>query len=467
MVTPPEPLSRRSFLVSSVAAAGLAAVGCSTGGSNSDAGSEAAGTSSTTAPPAYLTGAAPVGAVLPPGSRPDPSRPEGTDLLPKVDHIVVLMMENHSFDNYLGMLGRGDGFALDDQGQPTNANPDENGNEVRAHHLTTTSQVGNHVSQNWKSSHIQYDDGKMDGFVRSTGEATMGYWTGDDLPFYYGLARTFPLCDRYFASVLAQTYPNRRFLHAGTALGLLTTTLPKPDDPSPPNGTIFDKLNTFGIPWRNYYAAVPEIALYPAVFFANQDKTAKMDQFFTDAAAGTLPGFSLLSIHPNLSEENPQDITYGESFAANVINAVMQGPGWGRTMLIFNYDEHGGYYDHVPPPAAIPPDDVPPNVAPGDPPGAYDRYGFRVPAVIVSPYARSDYVSHVVHDHTSVLRLVETKWNLGALTYRDANASNLLDSIDFDSPPAFATPPTLPAPRTPRPPNESYIPPAGAPADES
>ena len=124
----------------------------------------------------------------------------------------------------------------------------------------------------------------------------------------------------------------------------------------------------------------------------------------------------------------------------------MAGPGWPKTVLIWVYDEHGGYYDHVPPPRAIPPDDIPPEITPADRPGGYDRYGFRVPAVIVSPFARRNYVSHRVHDHTSFLKLVETKWNLPALTYRDANASNLLDSLDFRRPPAFLEPPLLPAP---------------------
>ena len=128
----------------------------------------------------------------------------------------------------------------------------------------------------------------------------------------------------------------------------------------------------------------------------------------------------------------------------------MHGKAWAKTLLIWTYDEHGGYYDHVPPPAAIKPDNIPPEItSPPDLPGAYDRYGFRVPAVIVSPYARKNYVSHVVHDHTSILKLIETKWNLPAMTFRDANASNLLDSLDFKSKPAFLKPPKLPAPGLP------------------
>ncbi len=128
----------------------------------------------------------------------------------------------------------------------------------------------------------------------------------------------------------------------------------------------------------------------------------------------------------------------GESFAAKVINAVMHSPNWSKTVLIWIYDEHGGYYDHVPPPAAVAPDDVAPRArCPATSPSRFDRYGFRVPAAIVSPYARKDYVSHVVHDHTSVLSLVEHKFNLPALTYRDGAADNLLDSST-----SRATPPS-------------------------
>ena len=146
-------------------------------------------------------------------------------------------------------------------------------------------------------------------------------------------------------------------------------------------------------------------------------------------------------------EEDPQNIAAGEAFAAKVINAVMSGREVGRsTLLIWTYDEHGSYYDHVPPPAAIPPDDIAPDGFLGGP--RYDgfgRYGSRVPCAVVSPWARPGYVSHKVFDHTSILKLVETKWNLPALTRRDANASNMLDMLDF-SHPAFRTPPKLAKP---------------------
>jgi phospholipase C len=125
-------------------------------------------------------------------------------------------------------------------------------------------------------------------------------------------------------------------------------------------------------------------------------------------------------------------------------------PLWPKVLFIWNYDEHGGYFDLVPPPMAVLPDDVLPDITvPPDQPGGYDRYGFRVPMGLVSPYAKRDYVSHAVSDHTSILKLVETKWNLPALTRRDASASDLLDMIDLKAPPAFLDPPTLPKPADP------------------
>ena len=139
----------------------------------------------------------------------------------------------------------------------------------------------------------------------------------------------------------------------------------------------------------------------------------------------------------------------GEAYSASIINAVLGSPLWEKTALFFTYDEHGGGYDHVPPPAAVAPDSIAPRITvPPDQSGDFAQYGIRVPGFVVSPFAKRDYVSHVVHDHTSILKFIETKWNLGAMTYRDANADNLLDSFDFAHP-GFVDPPFLPDPGLP------------------
>jgi phospholipase C len=445
-------MSRRGFLIAAgSAAAALAIDGCSDKSTarapNQNSASGRAGSTATATP--FRSA----------GQRPDPTKPEGTDLVPQVEHIVVVMQENHSYDSYFGMLGRGDGFTLDATGKPTASNADAQGNVVRAFHAASTCQASG-LSQNWNSSHIQWNNGAMDGFVRSpSGAAAMAYWDGRDLPFYYGLATTFPVCDRWFASCLGQTYPNRRFLMCGSALGSVNTIM-QDDLPLPQHGTIVESLNRNNISWRDYYTLLPTLGLFPPVLAANVDKCPKIEQFFADAAAGTLPAVSFVESNgATQSEEAPQDISQGEAFSAKALNAVVASPNWASTVLVFVYDEHGGYYDHVPPPPAVPPDDIAPILTvhpddhldglPAQLPGDYARYGLRVPAVIVSPFARKNYVSHVVRDHTSILSLIEHKFNLPALTNRDGAADNLLECLDLAGTPPFLTPPTLPAPSNP------------------
>jgi phospholipase C len=399
-----------------------------------------------------------------PGSLPYPHLPEGTDTIPQIRHIVVLMMENHSYDNKLGMLQRrcADGFKLGSDGLPVATNRYANGNFQHAFHMPTTCQLTGFPSQSWLNSHIQFNYGRNNGFVKSgSGPVSMGYWDGADQPFYYSMASVFPIGDRYFCSVLGQTYPNRRYLISATSLGMVDDTVPGIKD-YPKNGTIFDKLDKGHVSWKNYTSGTSitasTLALYPELYLKNAGKkivpigapatsTTPATGFFADAAAGTLPRFSLLD--PNYStqsEEDPQNIAVGEQFAASVINAVLASPAWPRTLLIWNYDEHGGYYDHVPPPPALAPDDIKPEPPKGQRQyNGFRQYGFRVPMAVVSPWARPDYVSHRVMDHTSVCALAEHKWNLPAMTYRDANAWPMLDMLDFRHP-AFLEPPTLAQP---------------------
>ena len=328
--------------------------------------------------------------------------------------------------------------------------PPSSGASLRAFPMPTPCQEDEEPYNTWKAFWASYADGTNSGFVQSqSGPVSMGYITPDVLPFVNSLAATFPVCDRWFCSVGAQTYPNRRYLMAGTSLGLTVDVL---NDDVPPNGTIFQALDAHGISWKNYWSSLPSSLIwsYQNALPGFSSHLVKDSQFFADAAAGDLPAVSL--VDPNFSstsEEDPQDVQYGDQFLAKVVNAVMASPQWAHTLLVWTYDEWGGYYDHVPPPSAPVPDDVAPVLAPGDPPGSFDRYGFRVPSGIVSPYARKDYVSSVVHDHTSILKLIETKWNLPALTHRDGGADNLLDSIDLHGEPAFLDPPKLSAPPDP------------------
>jgi phospholipase C len=380
-----------------------------------------------------------------PGTLRNSRLPAGTDTMPGIEHIVMLMMENLSFDNIWGMLGRGDGFKLDSSGKPIATNPYPNGSIQHAFHMPTTCQLQSQPSQEWLAAHNSYDNGTLDGFVRTpisstsseiVGGVAMGYWTGDDLPFMYDLGKTFPIADRWFSSLLGQTYPNRQYLIAATSRGLTDDT----EDfltSVPPNGTIFTMLDKYKISWENYVSSFPLGAtpeLYPITDSATEAlHNAPFDQFFTDASAGKLPNFSFLDPdYDTNSEENPQNIVLGEALTYDVVNAIGASPLWNKTLLILNYDEWGGYYDHVAPPAALAPDSVPPSVAPGE--YVYEgfhRYGFRVPAVLVGPYVKKNHVSHDVYDHTSVLAFLERKWNLPSMTFRDANANDLLDFLDL------------------------------------
>jgi phospholipase C len=444
--------TRRGLLASALAAG--AALGTGAWGSAPRSAERAAAAS------AGLAGAA-VGQTVPeaaspalrkPGSLPYPKLAPGTDTIPQIKHIVVLMMENHSYDNHLGMLRRtgADGFKLGTDGKPTETNPYPDGKLQHAFRMPTTCQLSGKPSQTWTNSHVQLASGHNTGFVKSgSGPVAMGYWEKADLPFYYSLASTFPIADRYFCSVLGQTFPNRRYLMAATSLGMVNDGVPDPLQ-YPANGTIFDRLHKVGVSFADYYSLLdsilpgPTMALFPELLIKYAGDIHDVDDFFSAAKAGTLPGFCIVEpSYTKDSEETPQNIAYGEQFAASVIDAVMSGPGWRNTLLIWTFDEHGGYYDHVVPPAAVAPDDIAPDASVTY--TGFRQYGFRVPCAIVSPYARRDYVSHQVFDHSSICALVEHKWNLPAMTYRDANANSMLDMLDFSSA-AFEHPPKLAEP---------------------
>jgi phospholipase C len=421
------------------------------------------------------------------GSLPHPERVAGSvDETMPFDHLVVVMMENHSFDNLLGALPlthqAADGLEFQD-GEPINSNPGSGHapTVVRSFPLPDTTQA-KRVSQSWKSTHEQIAGGQMSGFVRSSeGVEPMGYYTPAVLPFAYSLASTFTLANRWFCSVPGPTYPNRRFLLAGTAFGGTTTGIETLLDDPPPHGTIFDQLSAHHISWCDYFTDVPMTAVIPSIILKHTGNHQPISKFFHDCQSGTLPAVSFVdpgvgviaSIAAVMSElpfpikeilailgarlpdepsgeteEDPQNMYFGEAWAHGIVEAILQSPKWDRTLLIYTYDEHGGYYDHVPPPGALPPDAIKPRLSPEDPPGGYDLYGPRVPAIVVSPYSKPGGVSELTYDHTSVLATIERKWNLPALTARDANAHDIMDFLDPGGP-ALLDPPYIPAPVKP------------------
>jgi phospholipase C len=376
-----------------------------------------------------------------------------------IDTVVVLMQENRSFDSYFGQLH--------DEGQPhvkpvppNASNPDPtnpSGPPITRFHKDHYCETAD-LDHSWNGTHDEWDGGKMDGFTAAnvdttdpTGARTMGYYDANDLPFYYGLYSTFAMADRYFASVLSQTFPNRFFLLAGTSFGHIANDFPTGD---PVNDfaqrTVFNLLDEAGVTWKVYFSQIPFADEFSYVRNHVPGNVVPVADFYTDATNGTLPQVSFVDpifvgqANVETDEHPPSNIQVGESFVAGVVSALFGSPQWAHAALFLDYDEHGGFYDHVPPPAACVPDDIPPMLQTGDVVAPFDRYGIRVPAVVVSPYARPHYVSHRVYDHTSVLRFIETRFDLPALTRRDANADPMLRLFKFTRP-AFATPPSLPA----------------------
>jgi len=368
------------------------------------------------------------------GARPSETLDLGRGARPAqtaIKHVVVLMQENHSFDHYLGRLHEAgqpeaEGFPAD------YSNPDGEGKPVTPFHLPSTCFPRDPPHQ-WPAASEQWHAGRMDGFVTSAddddgdGRWAMGYFDARDLPFYYWLANTFTVADRYFSAALGGIWPNRQFLYAATAQtphsqsGLLTTG----------TRTLFDLLDEAHVSWRVYGDGPPR---QDCIGWRRGRRGLEGEAEFRRALAdGTLPAVSFLD--PGAEDEHPPtDVQRGERWTRSFYQLVTRSPLWPSMALFLTYDEGGGFFDHVPPPAACPPDARHTDL---------DRNGTRVPFILISPWARAHQVSHVAHDHTSVVRFIELLHDLPALTDRDANADALLDLFDF-SKPEMLHPPSAP-----------------------
>jgi phospholipase C len=379
-------------------------------------------------------------------------------------HVVLVMMENRSFDHIMGWLPNADG---------------------RQSGLTYTNSSGQSFSTWPLAPHFQgcgckdpdhsYDGGRIefntnngsygacDGWLRANANDTfsIGYYRQNDLSFLGQVAPNWTVCDRYFAAIMAETQPNRIYQHAAQTdslvdregLGLLNfVNLP----------TIWDLLSQNNISAHYYYVGPPitgsVLSLWGPLKYSSISSSIK--NFYTDCANGTLPAVSfvdpvLTSVLEALwkgdaggNDDHPHsDIRNGEEFLASIYNAVVSSPNWSNTVLIINFDEWGGFFDHVAPPVV---QIEPAEQALVSPAGLQSdgRLGFRVPCLLISPWARRGYVAHELFDHTSVLKLIENRWRLPALTVRDANANDLADALDFQHP-DFTVPSTVTVPAGP------------------
>ena len=465
--------------------------------------------------------------------------------LRKVNHFVFMMQENRSFDNYLGALPYVPGgpyhqcsgahsrrdhrcvegltCTVDTGGSLSCANYNLNlaGDKVFAFHDSRIC-IRSGLDHGWPESHREANwsnpaetsvSSPSDGFVRQNESDnphqdvdydTIGFYTQDELPFYYTLAQTFAIDDHYHASVIGPTLPNRLYYMAGTSFGHTTTGEAIPPIPAgyrPINGTLLDLMDAYHVSWMDYYSDLPSSA-YLRPFQSSH--LAPISRFASDVAAGHLAdvtyidaNFGIINASQESDEAPPNSVRLGEYFVAQNVAIIRNSQFWDDTVIIITYDEHGGCYDHVAPPRARQhrqrtPDGIFPgqcadlsNAPSSREPGggancsqsmqdaaaicsgftptgpypaecpAFDQYGFRVPFIAVSPFAKPQYVSHTLGDHTSLAALVEKRFmtrsgrsgNHPALTLRDKSAHTLEDMFDFNHAPSRdVVIPSAPAP---------------------
>ena len=419
------------------------------------------------------------------------AQPDVTGLKKSINHIIFMVQENRSFDQYFGKLNdyrvkQGvaadiDGFAAD----ASNPNFDFTGT-VTPFHLRT--QCMDNTTPSWNDAHPQRNHfhpactaascspALMDGFVHDAGAASrangwfdvqglraMGYYNEDDIPYYYFMATQFATSNRWFAPVMTRTQPNLMYLFAGTSAGYIYP--PSSGDPTLSQKTIFQLLEEAGITWKFY---MPDGTESNIVFvfqpFTNQhlDHFVPHSQYFTDLQNGTLPQVAFIASKPGFDEHpGPDDpvmkwpnsnppqgvgihMQWGAQYVSNIINALMNSSAWKDSVFIWSFDEWGGTYDHVPPMKTVPPDDIPPRFHANDTPGDFSYSGFRVPLMVISPYTRPHYVSNTPMDHTAILKLIEERFDLPPLTRRDAAQPSMTEFFDFNNP-QWITPPTPPA----------------------
>jgi phospholipase C len=369
------------------------------------------------------------------------------------DTVVVVVMENRSFDHFFGWLGTdpaylaagqaryGAGFRID--GRQDLTYRDENGQEVATYWL-----LGAGGSQypyqgcgagipghGWDAGRAQLTRGFL-GRGAGNSPYALGYYRAPDMPFLASLTTRYTTCDRYFSSLLGPTFPNRQYVYAAQSSGARNDPGPlKPGIFGPT--TIWDRLRAAHVPVGYYYTDLPILPLFGRRFF---DVSHPLDAYLEDAANGDLPNFVMVDpgfrIAQRTDDHPVGDIRTGQRWIRAVFQAFAQSPQWERGLFVLTYDEWGGFFDHVRPPV------VPDSRRTSDLATDFGQLGFRVPTVVASPYARPGFADHTRYDHSSIIRMLEWRF-LGApargprsrgkspwwLTDRDRHANNLGSSL--------------------------------------
>jgi phospholipase C len=361
------------------------------------------------------------------------------ELLAGIDHIVVVMMENRSFDHYFGSMSLLEGLPVAGLlGDERNATI--GGEQIDVFNLDHFVSMED-PPHGWDASRTQWNSGANDGFVRAFQQKgaselreVMGYYARAQLPVFYALADEYVLCDRWFASVMGPTWPNRFFLHLASSDGNKSNEAILSELPS-----IFSRCMDKGVSAKYYASNLP----FPIVYGANgaDPFMATAADFFDDAAVGDLPAFSM--VEPTLTavqvigddDHAPADVQDGQGFLATVYKTLAASPNWARTLLVITYDEHGGFFDHVSPPMV---EDERPE---------FKQLGFRVPSVVVGAQVRRGCANGIVLEHASVAATVTRRFGLEPLNLRAAMANDLSSCIDPALINAPRPPISLPQPR--------------------
>jgi len=363
----------------------------------------------------------------------------------RIQHIVVVMMENRSFDHFLGWLPNANGM------QAGLDYTDVNGVSHPTHNLAPdwTGCDYNDPDHSYDGGRTEVDNGLMDGFMQTSAADVyaIGYYTESANQFFPQFARYFTTCDMYFPSMLGPTFPNRIFQLCGQT-DRLDDSISLCSYP-----TIFNHCARAGVSSKYYYNNVPFLTLFPIALLAYANP---FSTFLSDCANGTLPAVSFVDPSFTLllnrgNDNHPHsDIRNGDAFMAQVYQAVAASPTWDSTVLVLNHDEWGGFFDHVPPPRALAPNNTDPDLVDGK-----ALLGCRAPCIVASPWTTgapaNPAVNHAVFDHTSVLKMIESVFRVKPLAARETSSDvgNLLSVIDFNNTPQPA--PELPQPQPVKP----------------
>jgi phospholipase C len=363
-----------------------------------------------------------------------------------IKHVFVIMQENHTFDNYFGTYPGADGLAT---GLSMPVNPAVKGGEtVQAYHLPALRTQD--LDHGEVSALAAFNNGEMNGFVAAQqdrnlpGSLALGYYDGTDLPLYWDLADKYVLADRFFSSAMGGSLANHQYWVSGMDSGK--------GESIPAAGiqmtTIFDRLEAAGFSWKFYVknydpsldfrhidptnpkdsqvAWVPLLTIPSVVDDPSQRaRIQDLGNLYHDLADGTAPSVSYI-IQGGTSEHPPGQVGNGQNATVGIITSIMRSSAWKDSAILLTWDDWGGWYDHV----------VPPQVD-------GDGYGFRVPALIISPFAKKGFILHDTADFTSILKFIERLHGLAPLTTRDEAATDLMAAFDFSQPPRTASQPNV------------------------